>query len=136
MTTLSLNAAETAAPPSKLTLAQRAILAAYGVVLWALAAIAINRLNAAGLYGRGVNAAAFAVTVPLCFALLKSVTRVARLAPAQAVAGVAFISGIGLLCDSLAVTWAPEMYGTDPARTLFGLAWLFWGVAWSLFCAL
>lgn len=124
------------ASPARLGRAQLARLAVLAVVLWYLAALFIRFALPAGLYGGGPGALLFAATVPLAWAAVWLAARVARLRPEQVVPGVAFACAVAMLCDGVALTWAPTVYGGASARLALGAAWLLFGVGAILVAAL
>jgi len=116
---------------------QTASLAALGIVLWFLAALLIRYAGPAGLFDGGLaSALLFALTIPAAWLLARLCRRTAGLTPGQLVPGVAVASLAGLLCDAMALTWTPALYGADAAHIVPAVAWLFWGVGFCLALAL
>jgi hypothetical protein len=127
----------TAAPaPGRLGRAQLGRLAVLAVVIWYAAAVFIRFALPAGLYGGGPGALLFAATVPLAWGSVWLAVRVAGLRPAQVVPGTAFACAVAMLCDGVALTWAPGVYGGASARLALGAAWLLFGVGAILVGAL
>jgi hypothetical protein len=77
----------------------------------------------------------FAVTVPAAWGSVWLAGRVANLRPAQLVPGTAFACAVAMLCDGVALTWAPGVYGGASARLALGAAWLLFGVGAILIAA-
>ena len=124
------------ATPQRLSRAQAARLAVLAVVLWYLAALFIRFALPAGLYGGGPGVLLFAATLPLAWGSIRLAERVAGLRPAQVVPGTAFACAVAMLCDGVALTWAPGVYGGASARLALGAAWLLFGVGAILVAAI
>jgi len=109
------------------------VLAAYGIALWYIAALMVRYGTAAGLYGRDANLFAYIATALAFGPLIWAARRTARglLLPA-----ITIVSLAALLCDGLAITWWPTLYGPDAASSLPGIAWLSFAVACGLLWAL
>ncbi len=107
---------------------QAASLAALGVVLWLLFALLIRYVIPAGWFGiPAISALLFAAAVPSAWLLVWLCRHTAALTPEQLVPGIAAASAAALLCDGLALAWAPHLYGADAASILPAAALLFWG---------
>ena len=115
---------------------QTATLAAYGVVLWFLAALAIRYGTPSGVFGPRANIPVYAATAAGCFALIWAASRSSRLPPGQMLPAIALVSLAALLCDGWAIAWWPSLYGAEPALLLPGIAWLSFAVGicllWTL----
>jgi hypothetical protein len=130
---------ETLAPRTSLaglSLTQIIILAAYGLMLWLVAAFVIRYGTPAGLFGRLANIPVYAVTAAGALLLVRSSARWAGLRRGQLVAGTVIVSTAALFADGFAIAWAPTLYGADAAASLFGIAWLSFAVASSFAWAL
>ena len=105
---------------------------AFGLAFWLVAALFIC-LAPFGLFDRGVGTMVlFAVTVPLAWLSVQVAKRIAALAPAQVLQGVAIASAAAMLCDGIGLVWW-SIYGEGDR--LPGAAWLLWGVGLILFAA-
>jgi hypothetical protein len=124
------------APAPALRVGQLVRVVALGVVLWYLAAVVIRLGLPAGLYGGRAGALLFAGTIPLAWACVWLVTRVGALRPAQVLPGVALACVAAMLCDGVALTWTPGVYGGASVRLALGAAWLLHGVGVILLAAL
>jgi hypothetical protein len=124
------------AAPGRLSRAQFGRLALFAVGFWYVAAVFIRFGLPAGLYGGGPGALLFAATVPLAWGSVWLAARVAGLRPAQVVPGTAFACAVAMLCDGVALTWAPGVYGGASAGLALGAAWLLFGVGAILVAAL
>lgn len=111
------------------------ILAALSVLFWFMAALFIRYGVPAGSFGGVASAALFVLTVPTACLLIWTTRRVAALRPDQLVSGVALTSAVAMLCDGVALTWFPALYGGNPATHYLGAAWLLWGVGVILILA-
>jgi hypothetical protein len=124
------------AAPQRLSRAQVARLAVLAVVIWYLAALFIRLALPAGLYGGAPGVLLFAATLPVAWGSTWLAARVAGLRPAQVVPGTAFACAVAMLCDGVALTWAPGVYGGASARLALGAAWLLFGVGAILVAAI
>ncbi len=114
--------------PSRLRANQVVSLAVFGVVAWLVAALFIRYSTPWGLFSSAASVPLFVLTVPGAWLLVRVGRRVGSLQPSQLVAGIAVADAAALLCDGIALTWAPALYGTDAASILPAAAWLLWGV--------
>jgi hypothetical protein len=119
-------------PRSRLTDQQLTVMIAFGLAFWLVAALFI-RLAPAGLFGRGAGTMIlFAITVPSAWLSVQVAKRIAALATAQLLPGVAVASAAAMLCDGIGLIWW-SIYGEGDR--LPGAAWLLWGVGLILFAA-
>jgi hypothetical protein len=118
--------------PGRLTDRQSAILIAFGLAFWLVAALFIQSAPLAFFDGGIGTMLLFAITVPLAWVSVEIAKRVAALAPDQTLPGVAVASAAAMLCDGIALVWSP-IYG-DGDR-LPGAAWILWGVGLILSAA-
>lgn len=120
----------------RLRLGQIVILAAVSILFWFLAALFIQYGVPAGAFGGAAGAALFALSVPRAWSLVWTIRRAAALRPGQLLPGVAIASAVAMLCDWVALTWFPALYGQDAEGRSLGAAWLLWGVGVSFIVAL
>lgn len=120
------------APPGLLTPRQAAAVSALSVFYWFVAAQFIRLTLPAGWFGGVPGAVLFALSVPGAWLLVRSVRRVGALRTDQLVAGVAVADAAALICDGVAFTWFPGLYGAPDADLRLGAAWLLWGVGVTL----
>ena len=119
-------------PDDRLADRQVAILVAFGLAFWLVAALFI-RLALFDVFNRGIGTMLlFAATVPVAWVSVQIAKRIATLAPAQILPGVAVASAAAMLCDGIGLIWW-SIYGQ--ADRLPGAAWLLWGVGLLLFAA-
>ncbi len=110
---------------------------AIGLAFWYAAAVFVRYAGPAGYFDGGLaNAITFAGVIPASWLTVWIVKRAAALHPPQVVPGLALATGAAALCDGLALTWAPGLYGTEPGQALHGAAGILWGVGWILGFAL
>jgi hypothetical protein len=110
-------------------------LAALAIVLWYAAALCIRVGLPAGLYGGSAGALLFVATGGLAWPTVRLAARVGALRPFQVVPGVAMACAVAMLCEGIALTWAPAVYGGVSPRLALGAAWLLWGVGAILLAA-
>lgn len=103
-----------AVPSAPLTLAQIAILAAYGAVLWFLAALLIRAIGPMGSLDAGSRALTYALVVPGTLPCVLLARRIAGLARRQLAAGMAAATAAAALLDGIALAWFPALYGNEP----------------------
>lgn len=76
------------------------------------------------------------LSVPCVWFLVWTSRQVAALAPDQLVPGVALATAVAAICDGVALTWFPALYGEIGASRDLGAAWLLWGVGVGLILTL
>jgi len=103
---------------------QIATVAALSIAFWLLAAVFIRYAAPVGVFGATASAPLFAATIPAAWLLVETIAHAAKLKPAQLIPGVALGSATALLCDGVAMTWTPRLYGADLAGILPAAAWL------------
>lgn len=114
--------------PGRLRANQVMSLAVLGVVAWLLAALFIRCTMGWGFFSPAASVPLFALTVPGAWTLAWIGKRVGPLLPSQLVPGVAVACAAAMLCDGIALTWTPTLYGGASANLLPAAAWLLWGV--------
>lgn len=110
-------------------------LASLAVLLWYVAARCIRVGLPAGLYGGPSGAVLFAASVGIAWPAVRLGAWVGALRPPQVLPGIVFACAVAMLCDGLALTWAPGVYGGTSPRLALGAAWLLWGVGAILLVA-
>ncbi len=104
-----------------------------GIVLWLDAALFIRYGAPSWLFaGAAAGVALFVLTIPLAWMLVWCLQRISPQGSNQVVAGVAIAAAAACLCDAVALTWRPTLYGERPGEQLPAFAWLFWFVGVSL----
>lgn len=105
---------------------QMAIVVAWGVVFWFVAAVFIRQAPV-DLFGGGLaTALLFAATVPIAWPSVWITRHLAALKPDQVVVGTALAPAAAMLCDGIGLTWS-SLYGPVGAAPLAAAAWLLWG---------
>jgi hypothetical protein len=124
------------ASPSRLDARRLLAVGAVGVGFWFLAAMAVRAGAPAGLFEGAAAPAVFALAVPGLWAAVWITRRAARLGRAQLVEGVAVATAAALVCDGVALRWAPWIYGSaDGSGLLPGAAWILWGAGVGILIA-
>jgi hypothetical protein len=111
------------------------ILGVLAALFW-LAATAVIRCFPACVTDPVWGSAQFVLTVPICWVCVDAVRRRARPAPEQLVPGTAIVVATEMLMDATALRWAHVIYGNTDLIDRLAAAWLLWGYAISLGCAL
>ena len=125
-----------AATPASDSLSQGqiAIVVAWGLVFWLVAALFIRYAPPAVFDGGASTALLFAASVPIAWPSVWITRRLAALKPRQVVPGAALASSAAMLCDGIGLTWS-SLYAPVGAAPLAAAAWLLWGVGLILLAA-
>lgn len=107
-----------------------------GVIGWYIAATCIRLGEGTALFARGpAHVALFAAAIPVGWFTAWACARLGSLRKGQIVLGATLASAAAMVCDGVALTWTPRLYGeTETHRTAAG-ALLLWGVAMIVFGA-
>jgi hypothetical protein len=109
---------------------------AFALLLWISGAILIRLLTPLGVFSGGVlTVLIFAGGVAFNIPTIWLVERLGGLRRNQIVAGMALGSGVAVVCDGLAITWAPWLYGGASEDLSRAAAWLLWTVGFGLIFA-
>jgi hypothetical protein len=103
-------------------------LAAFSTSVWFLAALFIRFVGPTGVFHGYKAIALYLVTIPLTAPLNARSRKLARAPQRQMVAIVAVTSAVATLLDGVAMSQFPALYGSDPAITGAGAAWLLWAI--------
>lgn len=125
----------TAAPPSMLTSAQLVRVVTFAVAYWFAAAMFIKATPHAGVFGGGGGVLTFLLMFPTAWLSVIALRRIAALRAGQIFSGMSLGTGAAALCDGIALTWTPELYGGASPQTLLGSAGILWGVGTLLLTA-
>lgn len=107
------------------------------LLLWISGAVMIRLLTPLGVFSGGaLTALIFAAGVAINWPTLWLVERLGGLRRPQIVPGMALGSGVAILCDGLAIAWAPWLYGGSSEDLSRAAAWLLWTVGVGLIGAL
>src|SRR5579862_8634196 len=94
---------------------QTAIVVAWGVALWLLAALFIRWAAPTSLFAGGpATVLLFASGAPVAWLAVRATRRLAALSVAQVVPGVAVACAAAMLCDGIGFTWT-TVYGPRAA---------------------
>jgi hypothetical protein len=123
------------APPSALTSWQLVRVVIFAVAYWFAAAMLIKATPQIGLFGGATGIFTFLVMFPVAWISVVALRWIANLRAGQIFSGMSFGTGVAALCDGIALTWGPELYGGASAHTLLGSASILWGVGTLLLTA-
>jgi hypothetical protein len=103
-----------------------------GVAFWFLGALTVR---AASPYLPGpLMFLIYALTIPAAWLLNAATQRLARIHPEDFTAAIAYLTGVAVMCDGVALVLIPELYGSHTAN---GAAWILWfggaGLIWAVF---
>ncbi len=118
--------------PRKLTPSQITILAAYGALLWFLAAMLVRVIAPMGALSGVWQVVTYALVVPGTVPAILGARVIAKLARGQTAMGISVVTAAALLLDGVAFAWFPTLYGPDPAHWLAGGAVILWGAGVGL----
>jgi hypothetical protein len=119
-------------------LAQRqfGICVAIGVVFWFLAALFCRFAAPAGWFGGLGSLALFVVALPSLWVAVVIMRRAAGLSAAQIFPGMSVGTMAAAMCDGVAITWAPWLYGGVTPGLAPAAAWILWGAGAGMLIAL
>lgn len=113
---------------ARLSLTQALKLTALGLIVWFIGAMAVRLGRPLGLF-EGYMPALYVATIPIMFATIWVVRRIAGLTAAQYPAGVALATAAAIACDGLVIAFAPGLYGGPGESLALGAAWILWAGA-------
>ncbi len=116
-----------------MTLFQTLRVSAFALLLWITGAVLIRLLIPFEVFAGGaltvlIFAAGIAINVPTIWLI----QRMGGLRREQTVAGMALGSAVALICDGVAITWAPWLYGGVTPDLHRAGAWLLWTAGFGL----
>jgi hypothetical protein len=106
-----------------------------GVFFWFVFAMAIRLGNELGIFGGAIGAVTFLLSIPIAWFLILGIKAIAGLATGQIMTGLGISSATAGLCDGIALTWMPSLYGSESSAALLGAAYIIWGVGIILILA-
>jgi hypothetical protein len=115
---------------------QFAVCVALGLAFWLAAALFCGVAAPAGWFGGLGSLVLFLAALPGLWAAAVLVRRLAGLAPAQIFPGISVATMAALLCDGLAITWTPGLYGGPGPGLAPAAAWILWGAGAGMLIAL
>ncbi|MEI6159754.1 MAG: hypothetical protein WCP77_07970 [Roseococcus sp.] len=106
---------------------------AFAVLLWISGAVLIRLTIPLGVFSGGVlTVLAYAIGIAINVPTIWLARLLGGLRQDQIIFGMALGSGVAILCDGLALTWAPGLYGGVSEDLHRAAAWLLWTVAFGL----
>ncbi len=123
--------------PTTNTLSSKQILivCSLGVFFWLVFALVIRFGNGMGIFGGAIGAVTFLLSVPIAWFLILGIKTMAGLTTGQIMTGLGISSATAGLCDGIALTWMPSLYGNELSEVLLGAAYIIWGVGIILILA-
>jgi hypothetical protein len=115
---------------------QFGICVALGIVFWFLAALFCGFAAPAGWFGGLGSLTLFVAAVPGLWVALLVIRRAAGLSAAQLFPGISVATMAATLCDGVAITWAPWLYGGVTPGLAPAAAWILWGAGVGMLIAL
>jgi hypothetical protein len=109
---------------------------AAGLVFWFAAALFCGVAAPAGWFGGPGSALLFVAALPGLWAAVVVTRRVAGLSAAQLYPGVSVATMAAAMCDGVAITWAPWLYGGVTPGLAPAAAWILWGAGAGMLIAL
>jgi hypothetical protein len=114
---------------------QLLIVCSLGVFFWLVFALVIRFSNGMGIFGGTIGAVTFLLSIPIAWLLILGIKVMARLSTGQIMSGLGISSATAGLCDGIALTWMPSLYGNESSEVLLGAAYIIWGVGIILILA-
>jgi hypothetical protein len=106
-----------------------------GVFFWFVFAMVIRFGNGLGIFGGAIGVVTFLLSIPIAWFLILGIKAIAGLATGQIMTGLGISSATAGLCDGIALTWMPSLYGSESSAALLGAAYIIWGVGIILILA-
>jgi hypothetical protein len=114
---------------------QLMVLISLGVFFWFVFAMLIRWGNSLGIFGGSIGAVTFLGSIPIGWILILGIKAMVGLAPGQIFAGLGISTATAGLCDGIALTWMPSLYGSESGSALLGAGYILWGAGVILFLA-
>jgi hypothetical protein len=123
--------------PTKNNLSSKQLLVviSLGVFFWFIFAMVIRLGNELGIFGGAIGAVTFLLSIPIAWLLIVSIKALAGLGNGQIMTGLGISSATAGLCDGIAITWMPSLYGNESSSALLGAGYILWGVGVILILA-
>lgn len=99
-----------------------------GVVLWFVAAMMLRVLGPLGALDEGWRVVTYLLIVPGVVPVVLAICRLVAAKRHQVVLSVAAALLAATLCDGIALSWFPHLYGAGDAQMAASGATLLWGV--------
>ncbi len=119
----------------RLSAQQTAIMVISGVIVWFAAALLLHWLVPIGALDGAMRILTYLLIIPGTLPVLLVMIRLADLSAAQVVPGFSMGTAAALLCDGIAVAWAPGLYGANPDHVRLAAAVILWGAGVGIILA-
>lgn len=119
----------------RLSTRQAAMMVISGVVVWFTAAVLLHWLVPLGALDGTMRVLTYLLVIPATLPVLLGVIRLASLSAAQVVPGFSLGTAAALLCDGMAVAWAPALYGASTDHVRLAAAAILWGAGAGIMLA-
>ena len=117
---------------AQISRSQYAILAAYGALLWFLAAMLVRVLAPMGALEGSARLLTYALVIPGTIPAILIGLKITSVTRSNSVLAVAMMTAAAGLLDGIALAWFPALYGDNVAHVLAGAAVILWGVGVGL----
>ena len=117
---------------AQISRSQYAILAAYGALLWFLAAMLVRVLAPMGALEGSARLLTYALVIPGTIPAILIGLKITSVTRSNFVLAVAMMTAAAGLLDGIALAWFPALYGDNVAHVLAGAAVILWGVGVGL----
>ena len=117
---------------AQISRSQYAMLAAYGALLWFLAAILVRVLAPMGALEGSARILTYALVIPGTIPAILIGLKITNVTRSNSVLAVAMMTAAAGLLDGIALAWFPALYGDNVAHVLAGAAVILWGVGVGL----
>jgi hypothetical protein len=114
---------------------QLLVVISLGVFFWFVFALLIRFGNELGIFGGAMGAATFLFSIPVAWLLIIGIKAMAGLMTGQIFAGLGISTATAGLCDGIALTWMPSLYGNESSSALLGAGYILWGAGVILILA-
>ena len=117
---------------AQISRSQYAILAAYGALLWFLAAMLVRVLAPMGALEGSARMLAYALVIPGTIPAILVGLKLTGLSRSNSVLAVAMMTAAAGVLDGIALAWFPVLYGDNVVHVLAGAAVILWGAGVAL----
>ena len=117
---------------AQISRSQYAILAAYGALLWFLAAMLVRVLAPMGALEGSARLLTYALVIPGTIPAILIGLKITSVTRSNFVLAVAMMTAAAGLLDGIALAWFPALYGDNVAHVLAGAAVILWGAGVAL----
>lgn len=114
---------------------QLLVVISLGVFFWFVFAMVIRFGSELGILGGTIGAATFLFSIPIAWLLIVGIKAIAGLVTGQIFAGLGISTATAGLCDGIALTWMPSLYGNESSSALLGAGYILWGAGVILILA-